>query len=80
MGLTLILFVFASCLSGYMSPEYAMDGRFSEKSDVFSFGIIVLEIISGKRNISFFEADHSLNLLGYVRSFAILLYICTCRF
>ncbi|KAL1552500.1 receptor-like serine/threonine-protein kinase SD1-8 isoform X1 [Salvia divinorum] len=50
---------------GYMSPEYAMDGNFSEKSDVFSFGIIVLEIISGKRNISFFEADHSLNLLGY---------------
>lgn len=49
-----------------MSPEYAMDGNFSEKSDVFSFGIIVLEIISGKRNISFFEADHSLNLLGYV--------------
>ncbi|KAL8063533.1 hypothetical protein ABFX02_01G032200 [Erythranthe guttata] len=50
---------------GYMSPEYAMDGHFSEKSDVFSFGIIVLEIISGKRNISFFESDHSLNLLGY---------------
>ncbi|KAI3468339.1 hypothetical protein Pfo_025002 [Paulownia fortunei] len=51
--------------NGYMSPEYAMDGHFSEKSDVFSFGIIVLENISGKRNISFFEADHSLNLLGY---------------
>ncbi|KAL2472428.1 Receptor-like serine/threonine-protein kinase SD1-8 [Abeliophyllum distichum] len=50
---------------GYMSPEYAMDGNFSEKSDVFSFGIIVLEIISGKRNIAFFETDHSLNLLGY---------------
>ncbi|XP_057799399.1 G-type lectin S-receptor-like serine/threonine-protein kinase SRK [Salvia miltiorrhiza] len=50
---------------GYMSPEYAMEGNFSEKSDVFSFGIIVLEIISGKRNVSFFEADLSLNLLGY---------------
>ncbi|KAH6837100.1 hypothetical protein C2S53_016272 [Perilla frutescens var. hirtella] len=50
---------------GYMSPEYAMDGHFSEKSDVFSFGIMVLEIISGKRNIAFFQADHSLNLLGY---------------
>ncbi|KAG6498239.1 hypothetical protein ZIOFF_046151 [Zingiber officinale] len=30
---------------GYMSPEYAMDGIFSIKSDVFSFGVIVLEIL-----------------------------------
>ncbi|KAF1880559.1 hypothetical protein Lal_00011618 [Lupinus albus] len=35
---------------GYMSPEYAMHGQFSEKSDVFSFGVILLEIISAKRN------------------------------
>lgn len=35
--------------SGYISPEYAMHGYFSVKSDVFSFGIMVLEIISGKR-------------------------------
>ncbi|XP_004496782.1 cysteine-rich receptor-like protein kinase 25 isoform X2 [Cicer arietinum] len=34
---------------GYISPEYAMHGYFSVKSDVFSFGIMVLEIISGKR-------------------------------
>lgn len=51
--------------SGYMSPEYAVDGLFSEKSDVFSFGIIVLEIITGKRNVAFFDTDHSSNLLGY---------------
>nr|XP_048331603.1 receptor-like serine/threonine-protein kinase SD1-8 [Ziziphus jujuba var. spinosa] len=49
---------------GYMSPEYAMDGLFSEKSDVFSFGVILLEIISGKKNIAFFETNQSLNLLG----------------
>ncbi|QCD79183.1 interleukin-1 receptor-associated kinase 4 [Vigna unguiculata] len=36
---------------GYMSPEYAMLGQFSMKSDVFSFGVIILEIISGKRNV-----------------------------
>ncbi|KAH6772829.1 hypothetical protein C2S52_004342 [Perilla frutescens var. hirtella] len=35
---------------GYMSPEYAMHGQFSIKSDVFSFGVLILEIISGKRN------------------------------
>ncbi|CAL9772378.1 unnamed protein product, partial [Musa acuminata subsp. burmannicoides] len=34
---------------GYMSPEYAMDGIFSVKSDVFSFGVLILEIISGKK-------------------------------
>ncbi|KAM5564541.1 receptor-like serine/threonine-protein kinase SD1-8 [Rosa sericea] len=49
---------------GYMSPEYAMDGLFSEKSDVFSFGVIILEIISGKKNIAFFDVDQSQNLLG----------------
>ncbi|WJX54574.1 hypothetical protein P8452_40443 [Trifolium repens] len=35
---------------GYMSFEYAMHGHYSEKSDVFSFGVIILEIISAKRN------------------------------
>ncbi|KAK4485128.1 hypothetical protein RD792_007740 [Penstemon davidsonii] len=38
---------------GYMSPEYAMHGQFSVKSDVFSFGVIVLEIISGQKSYSF---------------------------
>ncbi|KAL5730611.1 hypothetical protein ACHQM5_003412 [Ranunculus cassubicifolius] len=50
---------------GYMSPEYAVDGRFSVKSDVFSFGVLVLEIISGKRNRGFTHPDHDLNLLGH---------------
>ncbi|XP_058073048.1 G-type lectin S-receptor-like serine/threonine-protein kinase At1g11330 [Magnolia sinica] len=51
---------------GYMSPEYAMEGLFSEKSDVFSFGVLLLEIVSGKKNTSFYHSDRSLNLLGYV--------------
>ncbi|KAK6154995.1 hypothetical protein DH2020_009243 [Rehmannia glutinosa] len=34
---------------GYMSPEYAREGKFSLKSNVYSFGIIVLEILSGHR-------------------------------
>uniref|UniRef100_A0A2N9GGZ5 Uncharacterized protein n=1 Tax=Fagus sylvatica TaxID=28930 RepID=A0A2N9GGZ5_FAGSY len=38
---------------GYMSPEYAMHGQFSVKSDVFSFGVLVLEIISGQKNSCF---------------------------
>ncbi|KAK7252218.1 hypothetical protein RIF29_36019 [Crotalaria pallida] len=50
---------------GYMSPEYAMDGIFSMKSDVFSFGVLVLEIISGKKNRGFYYANKELNLLGH---------------
>ncbi|CAA2957580.1 G-type lectin S-receptor-like serine threonine-kinase At4g27290 isoform X1 [Olea europaea subsp. europaea] len=50
---------------GYMSPEYAADGVFSIKSDVFSFGVLVLEIVSGKRNRGFSHRDHHHNLLGH---------------
>lgn len=51
---------------GYMSPEYAMDGIFSEKSDVFSFGVVILEIITGKKNTAFHDSDRHLNLIGHV--------------
>nr|XP_016439987.1 PREDICTED: G-type lectin S-receptor-like serine/threonine-protein kinase SD1-1 [Nicotiana tabacum] len=50
---------------GYMSPEYAVDGIFSVKSDVFSFGVLVLEIVSCKKNRGFVHQDHNLNLLGH---------------
>ncbi|KAI3817665.1 hypothetical protein L1987_11461 [Smallanthus sonchifolius] len=50
---------------GYISPEYAVHGRFSIKSDVFSFGVLVLEMVSGKRNREFSHKDHSDNLLGH---------------
>ncbi|XP_060194122.1 G-type lectin S-receptor-like serine/threonine-protein kinase At1g61490 isoform X2 [Lycium barbarum] len=50
---------------GYMSPEYALRGVFSEKSDVFSFGVLLLEIISGKKNSNFLYVEENLNLLNY---------------
>nr|GEW81027.1 G-type lectin S-receptor-like serine/threonine-protein kinase At4g27290 isoform X1 [Tanacetum cinerariifolium] len=50
---------------GYMAPEYTIDGIYSIKSDVFSFGVLVLEIISGKKNRGFRHANHDLNLLGH---------------
>ncbi|CAI9760047.1 unnamed protein product [Fraxinus pennsylvanica] len=50
---------------GYMSPEYAMHGQFSVKSDVFSFGVLILEIISGKKNSSFYQSDGAEDLLSY---------------
>ena len=39
-----------------MSPEYAMQGQFSEKLDVFSFGVMVLEIITGRKNVGSYES------------------------
>ncbi|GLT83119.1 hypothetical protein SLE2022_014280 [Rubroshorea leprosula] len=50
---------------GYMPPEYTMDGLFPAKSDIFSFGVLVLEIASGKRNRGFYDPNHDLNLLGH---------------
>ncbi|KAL4291995.1 hypothetical protein GQ457_14G010680 [Hibiscus cannabinus] len=50
---------------GYMSPEYAMQGQFSVKSDAYSFGVLVLEIISGQRNSNFYETDGAQDLISY---------------
>ncbi|KAK9025804.1 hypothetical protein V6N11_038659 [Hibiscus sabdariffa] len=50
---------------GYMSPEYVLDGLFSMKSDVFSFGVLVMEIVAGKKNRGFSHPEHDHNLLGH---------------
>ncbi|CDY32376.1 BnaA03g60620D [Brassica napus] len=52
---------------GYMAPEYAMEGMFSEKSDVYSFGVLILEIVSGSKNVSFRGSEHR-SLIGYAWS------------
>ncbi|CAL8145437.1 unnamed protein product [Prunus armeniaca] len=51
---------------GYMAPEYAMEGLYSVKSDVFSFGVLLLEIIMGRRNfLGFHRTNSAPTLIGY---------------
>ncbi|XP_049936324.1 cysteine-rich receptor-like protein kinase 25 [Nymphaea colorata] len=50
---------------GHMAPEYLLEGKVSVKIDVFSFGVLLLEIISGKQNFYFCEQQTNENLLNY---------------
>ncbi|XP_062160552.1 cysteine-rich receptor-like protein kinase 10 isoform X1 [Alnus glutinosa] len=50
---------------GYMAPEYAMEGLYSIKSDVFGFGVLVLEIMTGKRNTGFHRSNRAPSLQAY---------------
>ena len=52
--------------SGYMSPKYAMHGQFSIKSDAYSFGVLLLELVSGKKNSVFYQVDGGEDLASYV--------------
>ncbi|VFQ87171.1 unnamed protein product [Cuscuta campestris] len=50
---------------GYMAPEYAMHGYLSVKTDVFSFGVLVLEIVSGRKNNDETLGPEMADLLNY---------------
>ncbi|WVZ96473.1 hypothetical protein U9M48_042108 [Paspalum notatum var. saurae] len=51
---------------GYMAPEYAMHGQYSVKSDVFSLGVLILEMVTGRKNSSFNNSEQSVDLLSLV--------------
>ncbi|XP_042377177.1 cysteine-rich receptor-like protein kinase 10 [Zingiber officinale] len=53
---------------GYMAPEYVLHGRLSIKSDVFSYGILTLEILTGQKNNSCLgsSSEYSVNLITYI--------------
>ncbi|KAI3744152.1 hypothetical protein L1987_57228 [Smallanthus sonchifolius] len=50
---------------GYMAPEYAMRGYLTAKADVYSFGIVALEIVSGKSNTNYRPKEDFVYLLDW---------------
>ncbi|CAL9087112.1 unnamed protein product [Musa acuminata var. zebrina] len=51
--------------NGYIAPEYALLRHVSDKSDVYSYGVLVLEIITGRRISEFRGSGHRANLQSY---------------
>ncbi|XP_028772702.1 probable leucine-rich repeat receptor-like serine/threonine-protein kinase At3g14840 [Neltuma alba] len=52
---------------GYMAPEYAMHGYLTDKADVYSFGIVALEIVSGRVNTIHRAKEEAIYLLDWAR-------------
>ncbi|KAM3696777.1 hypothetical protein ACB098_06G064900 [Castanea mollissima] len=50
---------------GYMAPEYAMRGYLTDKADVYGFGVVTLEIVSGRSNTSHRPKEEPFNLLDW---------------
>jgi len=57
-----------------MAPEYVMHGNLSVKADVFSYGVLVLELITGQRNSSFNLDVDALHMLDWVTLFITIIF------
>nr|KYP61212.1 Lectin-domain containing receptor kinase A4.3 [Cajanus cajan] len=51
---------------GYMAPECATSGRASKESDIYSFGVVALEIASGRKPINFKAQENEINIVEWV--------------
>ena len=51
---------------GYCAPEYAMSGKLTLKSDIYSFGVVLLELITGRKAIDVTKKPGEQNLVSWV--------------
>ncbi|KAH7286376.1 hypothetical protein KP509_32G004700 [Ceratopteris richardii] len=52
---------------GYLAPEYAVTGRVTTKSDVFSFGVILMELLTGRKALDESQPEESMHLVTWFR-------------
>ncbi|KAI7740496.1 hypothetical protein M8C21_030454 [Ambrosia artemisiifolia] len=53
---------------GYVAPEYASTGMLNERSDVYSFGILIMEIISGRNPVDYSRPPEEVNLVDWLKT------------
>ncbi|MQL87489.1 hypothetical protein Taro_020035, partial [Colocasia esculenta] len=53
---------------GYVAPEYAGTGMLNERSDVYSFGILIMEIVSGRKPVDYSRAPGEVNLVEWLKT------------
>lgn len=53
---------------GFCAPEYSRTGEVTMKSDVYSYGVILLELITGRRAIDTTRANNEQNLVAWVKT------------
>lgn len=53
-----MLFFFGNC-RGYLAPEYLIKGQLTEKADVYAYGVLIIEIATGKKNNAFSQGTSS---------------------
>ncbi|KAG7538246.1 Protein kinase domain [Arabidopsis suecica] len=54
---------------GYVAPEYAMTGHLLVKSDVYSYGVVLLELLTGRKPVDMSQPPGQENLVSWTRSF-----------
>ena len=60
---------------GYSAPEYSRNGNLTVKSDVYSYGVVLLELITGRRAVDTARPNEEQNLVTWVRINAYLIGI-----